>query len=70
MQTPFGARGSAIGGAGMDDDDSDGVEYLREQMLIQAQRMVQDLDNKFTTRIEKEISRIKETHDEFVEEML
>ena len=54
----------------MDDDDSDGVEYLREQMLIQAQRMVQDLDNKFTTRIEKEISRIKETHDEFVEEML
>jgi|LauGreDrversion4_2_1035121.scaffolds.fasta_scaffold265553_2 hypothetical protein len=40
MQTPFGARGSVIGGGGMDDDDSDGVEYLREQMLIQAQRMV------------------------------
>jgi hypothetical protein len=32
--------------------------------------MVQDLDNKFTARIEKEIARIKETHDEFVEEML
>jgi len=44
MQTPFGLpRGadlSNLGGAGMDDDDSDGVEYLREQMLIQAQRMV------------------------------
>lgn len=40
MQTPFGitrgANFSNIGGAGMDDDDSDGVEYLREQMLIQA----------------------------------
>ena len=30
---------STVGG-GMDDDDYDGVEYLREQMLIQAQRMV------------------------------
>lgn len=67
MQTPFGVgggapRGSLVGG-GMDDDDSDGVEYLREQMLIQAQRMVQDLDTKFSARIEKEIARIKETHD-------
>ena len=44
MQTshgmPRGADISNLGGAGMDDDDSDGVEYLREQMLIQAQRMV------------------------------
>ena len=69
MQTPYGAgaRGTNMsnlaGGGGMDDDDSDGVEYLREQMLIQAQRMVQDLDTKFTARIEKEIARIKETHD-------
>lgn len=76
QQTPFNLAGAAratnmsnIGG-GMDDDDSDGVEYLREQMLIQAQRMVQDLDTKFTARIEKEINRIKETHDQFVDEML
>ena len=38
MQTPFGMpRGgdfSNLAGGGMDDDDSDGVEYLREQMLI------------------------------------
>ena len=34
MQTPFGIARAAdisnLGGAGMDDDDSDGVEYLRE----------------------------------------
>jgi len=41
MQTPYGvaagaARGThmSIMGGAMDDDDSDGVEYLREQMLI------------------------------------
>ena len=40
MQTPYGMAGGARGthmsniGGGMDDDDSDGVEYLREQMLI------------------------------------
>jgi hypothetical protein len=42
QQTPFNLAGGAaratnmsnIGGGGMDDDDSDGVEYLREQMLI------------------------------------
>jgi hypothetical protein len=39
QQTPFNfaaaaARSNNLGGGAMDDDDSDGVEYLREQMLI------------------------------------
>lgn len=35
----------------MDDDDSDGVENMREQMLLQAHKMVADLDAKLTDRI-------------------
>ena len=38
MQTPYNPSGAGRGvsnlGGGNDDDDSDGVEYLREQMLI------------------------------------
>jgi hypothetical protein len=55
------------GGGGGDDEDSDGVEFMREQMLLQAQKMVADLDAKLTSRIEQELANIRQNHEHFVE---
>lgn len=47
------------------DDDSEGVELMKEQMLVQAQSMVNDLEVKLIERIKNEIGIVNNGHEKF-----
>ena len=47
------------------DDDSEGVELMKEQMMGQAQHMVDELEAKLIERIKSEITGVHAEHDKF-----
>ncbi len=47
------------------DDDSEGAELMKEQMLVQAQSMVNDLEVKLIERIKNEIGIVNNGHEKF-----
>lgn len=47
------------------DDDSEGVELMKEQMMGQAQQMVNELEAKLIERIKTEIMGVHSEHDKF-----
>ena len=47
------------------DDDSEGVELMKEQMMGQAQQMVNELEAKLIERIKTEVAGVHSEHDKF-----
>jgi hypothetical protein len=47
------------------DDDSEGVELMKEQMMGQTQQMVNELEAKIIDRIKTEVTEVLAQHDKF-----